>query len=250
MSRISCQKEKIDLSTQSIFEFQKLLGKQHFIYIPTENADFDWIKFSKLVTGKDLMPQYGQDIFHVQWEPGFLNLSDARGKRPLLPHTEASDYQNPPKYLALWCKKPANCGGGTTTLTHVSDFLKTLTEAEVQRLTETSHYFGATRGIHSNRTDGATHTILSFLGSKPIFRFSCNYITNGDYSPDPENLIPFTPDPFLGSISARLMDYFEKNAMGIRMEQYSLLLWDNESMLHSRTTYDDPSRKLDRIFLV
>lgn len=249
MLRTSPHVERSDFSIESIAKHQKLLDKQNFIYLQADDPDFDWIRFSKLVTGKTLMQQYGQDIFYVQWNDKFLNLSDARGKRQLLPHTEATDYPSPPKYLALWCQKPADCGGGKTTLASIPDFLETLTETEKKTLMETTHHFGATSGIHANRTQGAIHRILSFLGDKPIFRFSCNYINHGDYSPDPENLVPFTPDPFLGDISQRLMDYFEKNAMAIRMSQYSLLLWDNECIVHSRTKYEDATRKLERIFL-
>lgn len=249
MLRTSPHAGKADFSLESIASYQRQLDQQNFIYLQADDPDFDWIKFSKLVTGKTLMQQYGKDVFHVQWDPKFLNLSDARGKRQLLPHTEASDYPAPPKYLALWCQKPADCGGGKTTIASVSDFLAILTAAEKQKLMETTHYFGATNGIHANRTQGATHHLLSFVGEKPTLRFSCNYISHGDYSPDPENLAPFTPDPFLADISERLMRFFEANALRIRMSQYSLLLWDNESMLHSRTTYTDPTRKLERIFL-
>lgn len=238
-----------DFSVESIEKYQQLLAQNHLIYIETENPSFDWIQFAKLVTGEKLKLQYGKEIFHVKYEPELLNFSDARGQKPLLPHTEATDYPNPPRYLALWCKKPSDCGGGLTTLAYVEGFLKTLTEAEKQKLMETHHYFGATGGVHANRTQGATHPILSFSGNKPILRFSCNYITHGDYSPDPDNLKPFTPDPFLADISDRFIEYYEENHMAIRMAQYSFLLWDNQCLAHSRTTYTDPTRILERIFL-
>ncbi|MEB3181825.1 MAG: TauD/TfdA family dioxygenase [Nostocaceae cyanobacterium] len=234
---------------ESISQYQQLLQDKHFIYVETKNPNFDWKEFAKLVTGKDLMPQYGKLIFQVKYEPEFLNFSDARGQKRLLPHTEATDYPTPPKYLALWCKKPADCGGGLTTLAYVEGFLKTLTEAEKKQLMATHHYFGATRGVHASRTQGAIHPILSYECNKPILRFSCNYITHGDYSPNPDNLIPFTPDPFLAEISDRLLAYFEENHLAILMQQFSLLLWDNQSMMHSRTTYKDPTRILERIFL-
>ena len=234
---------------QSISQYQQLLEQNHFIYLEAEVANFDWIQFAKSVTNEELRPQYGKEIFQVKYEPEFLKFSDARGQKPLLPHTEATDYPAPPKYLALWCKKPADCGGGLTTLAYVEGFLKTLTEAEKKKLMETRHYFGATGGVHANRTQGATHPILSFDGDKPILRFSCNYIKHGDYSPDPDNLTPFTPDPFLAEISDRFLEYYEENHMAIRMAQYSFLLWDNQCMAHSRTTYSDPTRILERIFL-
>ena len=236
-------------SVNSILKYQQLLEQDRFIYVETEDPDFDWIEFAKLVTGKDLMLQYGEPIFHVKFEPKFMNFSDARGSRCLLPHTEASDYPNPPEYLMLWCQKPADCGGGMTTLAYVEGFLKTLTEAEKQKLMETRHYFGATAGVHANRGEGAVHPILTYSGDKPILRFSCNYIKYGDYSPDPENLQPFTPDPFLADISDRLLDYYEQNCLRIRMKQHSCLLWDNQCMAHTRTPYTDLTRSLERIFL-
>lgn len=234
---------------KSISQYQQLLEQHHFIYLEAEVANFDWIQFAKSVTAQELRPQYGKEIFQVKYEPEFLKFSDARGQKPLLPHTEATDYPAPPKYLALWCKKPADCGGGLTTLAYVEGFLNTLTEAEKKKLMETRHYFGATGGVHANRTQGATHPILSFDGNKPILRFSCNYIQHGDYSPDPDHLIPFTPDPFLAEMSDRFIEYYEENHMAIRMAQYSFLLWDNQCMAHSRTTYSDPTRILERIFL-
>ena len=238
-----------NFSVESIAKYQQLLEENHFIYLETEDPNFDWIGFAKSVTGDDLMLQYGKEIFQVKLEPEFMNFSDARGQRRLLPHTEATDYPNPPKYLSLWCEKPSDCGGGMTTLAYVKGFLETLTEGEKKRLMETEHYFGATRGVHASRTKGATHKILSFAGNKPVFRFSCNYIQHGDYSPDPENLIPFTPDPFLAEISHRFLEYYEQNQMKILMKQYSCLLWDNQCMAHSRTTYSDTTRILQRIFL-
>ena len=235
--------------TESIAKYQQLLEQQRFIYLETEDANFDWIEFAKLVTGEDLMLQYGKPLFQVKLEPEFMNFSDARGAKRLLPHTEATDYVNPPKYLVLWCKKPADCGGGTTTLAYVEGFLQTLTEAEKKQLMGTQYYFGATGGVHANRTQGATHTILSFSGDKPVFRFSCNYIQHGDYSPDPDNLRPFTPDPFLAEISERFQAYYEQNCLEILMKQYSCLLWDNQCIVHSRTPYRDQTRQLERVFL-
>ncbi len=234
---------------ESIANYQQLLEQKHFIYLKTEDPNFNWIEFAKAVTGEELMLQYGEPLFQVKLEPEFINFSDARGAKRLLPHTEATDYPSPPKYLVLWCQKPADCGGGMTTLVDVERFLQTLTEAEKQKLMATRYYFGATGGVHANRTQGATHPILSFSGNKPIFRFSCNYIQYGDYSPDPDNLKPFTPDPFLAEISERFQSYYQQNCLEILMQQYSCLLWDNQCMVHSRTPYCDPTRKLERIFL-
>ncbi|NEO35234.1 MAG: TauD/TfdA family dioxygenase [Moorea sp. SIOASIH] len=246
---LTYQASKLPKFDKSITDYQNFLEQNHFIYVETEDPNFDWIEFSKLVTGGELILQYGKPIFYVRYEPELMKFSDARGERRLLPHTEASDYQTPPNYLALWCKKPSDCGGGMTTLAYVQGFLKTLTEEEKKKLMETRHHFGATRGVHANRTKGAIHPILSFEGKKPVLRFSCNYIKYGDYSPDPENLKPFTPEPFLGEIADRFLAYYEENHMAIRMKQYSLLLWDNKCIAHSRTTYSDPTRELQRIFL-
>lgn len=242
----------VDLHSRSvanISEYRQLLQKDGFIYVETGNSSFDWIEFAKSITGGKLGLQYGKEVFQVQLEPEFVNFSDARGAKPLLPHTEATDYLEPPKYLALWCHKPADCGGGITTLASIKGFLETLSAQEKQKLVETHHYFGAIRGVHASRTKGSTHPILSFSGEKPVFRFSCNYIQHGDYSPDPDNLGSFTPDPFLAEINDKLLAYYEQNHLAIRMKKHSLLLWDNECMIHCRTVYQDTSRKLERIFL-
>lgn len=178
-----------------------------------------------------------------------MNFSDARGAKPVLPHAEASDYENPPKYLALCCKKPANCGGGATTFAYVEEFVKTLTKEEKTKLMETKHYFGATKGVHANRTNGAIHPILSYSEDKPVIRFSYNYIKYGDYSPNPDLISSFTPDPFLEEISDRFLAFYEKHHIAINIKQNSFLLWDNECLVHARNIYTDPTRELERIFL-
>ncbi len=242
-------KTSINLTEKSISNYEKLLSQNHYIYLENNDPNFEWVKFCRLVTGCELIPQYGKEIFEVKWIPELIDFSDARGAKPVLFHAEASDYEKPPKYLALWGKKPANCGGGATTFAYVEEFLKTLTEEEKTKLMETKHYFVATRGVHSNRTKGAVHPILSYSDDKPVIRFSYNYIKYGDYSPNPDNIKPFTPDPFLEEISDRFLEYYEKHHIAINIKQNSFLLWDNECLVHARTTYTDPNRELQRIFL-
>ncbi|MEM9227856.1 MAG: TauD/TfdA family dioxygenase [Verrucomicrobiota bacterium] len=242
------------LSTRSVTDselsaYREALQNDHYLYLETGDTDFDWIGLSCALTGMDIEQQYGNDIFPIRFEAHLAHLSDSRGRQNLLPHTEASDYAQPPRYLALWCQRPAECGGGETTLLPVADFLASLTPAEHDRLLRTEHYFGATRGVHAGRTAGAVHPVLTYEAGKPVLRFSCNYMSFGDYSPDPANLDEFKPDPFLADISTRLVHFFDEHAAKIMVQENALLIWDNECMIHSRTTYTDPLRRLDRIFL-
>lgn len=241
---------KSTVSSLSIADQQKNLEEQGFIYLKTSNPEFDWRNFCKSVANCDLIHQYGHGLdFQVKSQPSFLNLSDAKSQKTLLPHTEASDYQTPPKYLALWCKKPSACGGGATTLARVDGFLPELTETAISRLMQTEYFFGSRNGVHKNRTQGATAPILSFPDNKLNFRYSYNLFKYGDYSPNPDNLDEFTPDPFIETFAERFLQYFERSHFSIRMEQHSLLLWNNQSIVHSRTGYTDPTRELERIFL-
>jgi hypothetical protein len=237
-------------SARSIANQKTILAEQGFVYLETGDPEFDWIKFCEAVTSLDLIPQYKQGwIFSVKSQQSFLNLSDAKSQKTLLPHTEASDYQVPPKYLALWCKQPSACGGGATTLVRISGFLSELSEAEVSQLMQTEYFFGSRNGVHKNRTEGAIAPILSFPDGKLNFRYSYNLFKYGDYSPNPDNLEDFTPDPFVEAIAEKFLTYFERRHFAIQMEQYSLLLWNNQSIAHSRTAYTDPTRELARIFL-
>lgn len=58
--------ESPNLSSESILKYQQLLKQNHFIYLETEDSNFDWIKFAKSVTDEELMLQYGKEIFHVR----------------------------------------------------------------------------------------------------------------------------------------------------------------------------------------
>jgi alpha-ketoglutarate-dependent taurine dioxygenase len=230
--------------------YKKKLEEDGYIHLENNDREFNWMKFSKDVTECKLLEQYHHGlIFQVKSQPQFLNLSDAKSQKTLLPHTEASDYKNPPKFLVLWCKMHSSCGGGATTLVDIKGFLQKLTEAEKRKLMQTQCFFGSRTGVHKNRTPGVITPILSFSDGKPNFRYSYNLLKYGDYSPNLDALEEFTPDPFVAEIAERFLKYFEDNHFSINMKQNSLLLWDNRSMVHSRTAYIDPARELKRIFL-
>lgn len=226
------------------------LKENNFLYLQTDDPKFGWVEFSRKITGCELTPQYGnQLVFHVKSEPEFLELSDAKSQNALLPHTEASDFQTPPKYMALWCEEPSSCGGGATTLSRVQSFLPHLSKEELIKLMSTPLCFKASNGIHIGRTGGAISPILSFVDGKPKFRFSYNYLKHGDYSPNPDHTMTYTPEPFVENICDRFLNHFERTCVAISMKRYSLLLWDNEQIVHSRKLFTDQKRSLKRIFL-
>lgn len=238
---------------KNLIKFQRELEETGVIYLETEEPNFNWIKFCTNITQSDLILQYNQEvIFKVKFKLEFAKYSDAKSQNELLPHTESSDYVTPPKYLALWCEQPSNCGGGATTLASVEGFLRQLTEEEQKKLMETICFFGARSGIHQNRTKGVFAPILLFNRNKPNFRFSYNLLKYGDYSPNNDQLDQlekFIPNPFIAEIADKFLNYYQENNMGIVMKKYSLLLWNNQTMVHSRTAYKDPNRELHRIFL-
>jgi alpha-ketoglutarate-dependent taurine dioxygenase len=223
---------------------EKALKQNGHIYLSNLPPDFNWKSYTQRFTKTQLMPQdSGELIYHVKSVPGHEQQSDSKSQNELRVHTEASYLSLPPKYLALWCVQPAQCGGGFTTLADGEEFLRTLTEQEQKLLLKPRYKFA-----NKDRTRKITAPILEFYQHKLMFRFSFNILAHDNPSPNISTKATIS-DPFLKDICHRFVKFFEDRHIAVRMEKNSLLIWDNYRMLHARTKYSDSSRHLERIWL-
>ena len=247
---IKKSKQTIDYRVQtfpvdsSLEEQEKALKHNGYLYLSNSSPDFNWKSYTQHLTKTQLMPQdSGELIYPVKSVFGFEQQSDSKSQNELRAHTEASYLSLPPKYLALRCVQPAQCGGGFTTLADGEEFLRTLTEQEQKLLLKSRYKFA-----NKDRTRKITAPILEFYQNKLMFRFSFNILAHDNPSPDISKNATIS-DPFLKDICNRFVKFFEAHQIAVRMEKNSLLIWDNYRMLHARTKYSDSSRHLERIWL-
>lgn len=218
-------------SSEALIHCKKKLKKQGYINFMDLPEDFDHVRF--LQQFGTFIPQFDGKtlIWSVKYEPKSIGYGSLTfGALP--PHTEGYELEGlPPKYLALWCVKPAECGGGQTTLADGYAFFASLTKEEQHQLCRTICEF---------RTDErvAYHPIYDLITNpmEPIIHFSTKYLVDKG-------------DPFIIEIRHRFGDFFKTNFEKIVYKKNSLVLWDNWRMLHARTDYKDPTRELKRVFL-
>lgn len=196
-----------------------------------------------------MCPQYdGEYLYDVRWRPGFEHLSYTRSCNPIGPHTEAPIWARPPRYLALYGIRPAQCGGETL-LHDMAGPLDALDPNTIDSLRATrvsfSRRHGATQGI------AAARPLLDDLPGRCL-RFSHNLFMRGDIDgrldcPDRSALERLRPE--VREFVEATCDAFEKDAIRINIPSDALLVWDNHRLLHGRSGYRDPERHLIRLWI-
>ena len=193
----------------------------------------------------ELMPQDGGEYrYDVKATSEAAELSSSKSANPLNPHTEASYFPEPPRYVALWCARAARCGGGHTTLADGRLILDGLDEAE--RCFAASHpvAFG-----DASRPVVREATVFS-SGPPPVFRFSFNLLRYGCYDPSKSRMSgSAAAASATEAFAERFAALFAENERPIRLPDDGLLIFDNYRMLHSRTGYRDTARHLVRYWL-
>jgi len=192
----------------------------------------------------ELIPQYNGLLTHeVTYRPGkkdrsqSVNVTSAR--------TEAPGRHPSPAYLALFCHGQARCGGGHTDLLDVRKLVGALDADELALMTDAELHFPGPDG-------GVRTTMLSTdAGGNTVTRFSYNLLTTSDYDPtlgadvDPSGL----PLGEAGrGLAHRVSDLFRELRTRVLVPDGSLLIWDNQRMLHARSEYHDRSRHLTRFW--
>lgn len=203
-------------------------------------------KPSCLKLGLYIRQDHGELRYLVEASGAFANTSSSKSANSLQPHTEASNYPDPPKYVALWCDRQANCGGGQTTLADGRQLFQMLDASDRITVTDQDIHFGdPSRTIHSV---GKVVTLQS--GEPTLIRFSYNLLRHGLYDPVVSNdEVDCAPGSRLAKVAESLLHLFTLQNLAIDIRQNGLLVWENFRMLHSRRRYRDQRRRLIRYWL-
>ncbi|WP_328647459.1 TauD/TfdA family dioxygenase [Amycolatopsis sp. NBC_00348] len=196
----------------------------------------------------ELIPQYsGSPTHEVTYRAGNDGRSYSQSANTILAHTEAPGWDPSPAYLALYCHRQARCGGGHTDLLDVETLLPMLTEEEAALLVEPELVFPAADGRRLRTT-----MLGSAAGGRRLLRFSFNLLTAGDYDP-PLAAAPVEGELPLGpagrALAHRVSDLFAEFRTRILIPDDGLLVWDNQRMLHARSSYQDKRRHLTRFWV-
>lgn len=200
-----------------------------------------------------IVPQFGgQDTFEVTLKPGFEKLPFSQSKNEIGPHTEAPVYDPPPKYLALHCHRQAKCGGGQTLLADGLAFYQSLSPDLKQWVDNNDVEFSATTVPGSSERQVHHAKLLEERDGAKLFRFSYNQFRFGDVNPSESDLaspVKHYADTPLDQITQSGERFFYENMIQVLIPEGSMLIWDNQRLMHARSEYKDPVRHLTRYWL-
>lgn len=158
----------------------------------------------------------------------------------LLPHTEWSYKAIPPKYLCLRCKTPDRWGGGATTLVKFDDLLRHFTLEEQHFMAAQPQYFMSKDGKESCFAP-------IWQRDAEIIRFSYNVLVYREFSPALSKPIASGLDSRLMALCGKFLALFEACHVPLYLKAEQILIMDNYTCLHSRQSYIDPNRALERV---
>ncbi|QCY11808.1 hypothetical protein [Pseudomonas sp. MPC6] len=166
--------------------------------------------------------QYNGSIEHdVTYKPGFDDKAYSQSINMIRAHTEAPGWSPSPKFLALYCKRQALCGGGHTNLLDYEDIISDLNANEVKILESESIFFPGPEG-------GIKTPML--IKSLRILRFSYNLLTCGEYDPIVNKAVDDDRLP-LGvagvSLAHNITRLFDEKRTSILIPDDGLLIWNN-----------------------
>ena len=193
-----------------------------------------------------LLPQYKGALEHdVTYRPGFDDKSYSQSTNTILAHTEAPGWSPSPRYLALYCHRQAQCGGGHTDLLDGRRLVELLDADDIRLLTGSEVLFPG--------PDGVVRTpMLAGANGRTVLRFSYNLLTSGDYDP-PLDLEPTAKQLPLGQAGAdlavKVSTLFAEHRTQVLIPDGALFIWDNQRMLHARSEYADRDRHLVRYWI-
>ncbi|GHC68224.1 TauD/TfdA family dioxygenase [Streptomyces flavofungini] len=199
------------------------------------------------------VPQYTGTVEHeVVHRPGNDGRAYSQSRNTIRAHTEAPGWDPSPRHLALYCHRQARCGGGHTDLLDGRLLKKLLSPAEHALLTDTRIDFPGPGGAAPAGGPVTVPMLYEEDDGRPVLRFSYNLLTAADYdaaldaSPEPD-LLP------LGRAGADLArhvgELFDEYRTRVLIPDGSLLIWDNQRMLHARSAYADADRHLTRYWI-
>jgi hypothetical protein len=197
----------------------------------------------------ELIPQYDGMLAHeVRHRPGNETRAYSQSTNTIRAHTEAPGWQPSPAWLALYCHRQARCGGGQTDLLDIQHVLPELTRGE-RALLRWPMWFPAPA---TSGGDGVRTAPLTRDGDRDVLRFSYNLLSAASYDPELGAAIETARLP-LGAAGAALAEKinrsFERLRSSILIPEGAVLVWDNQRMLHARSSYADQARHLTRYWI-
>lgn len=186
----------------------------------------------------ELIPPYSGRLTHeVTYRPG--NKDRSQNANVASAHTEAPGRHPSPAYLVLFCHRQRRRGAGHIDLLDVRKLVGALDADELALMTDAElHFPGPDGGVHTTMlsTDADGNTVT---------RFSYNLLTTADDDPTLGADVDCSRLP-LGEpgrrLAHRISDLFRELRTSVLIPDGSLLIWDNQRMLHARSENHDRSR--------
>lgn len=228
---------RMRFSQEDIAKLKRKLEVNGFLKMGGIKNEKDYLQLAKEFG--DFLPQYdGQEVWSIKADPKFDNHYHSLNTKKLSPHTECYEFTGlPPKYLALWCLKAPNCGGGKTTLMDARKYFYSLPDQVVTYLKNNEFEFSSSSGIQESALGRiAKHKIISEHEGEEIIRFSANCINT-------------KADIKVNGVIKGFVEEFESNHMALDWHDGDFLIWNNRRVVHSRTEYKDRTRELRRVWL-
>ncbi|MDZ4264261.1 MAG: hypothetical protein U1D00_00900 [Mycobacterium sp.] len=177
-----------------------------------------------LTTAKELVGSVGELIY---------DQSNSQGADTISAHTRAPGWNLGPAYLALFCHRRRRRGAGRTDLLDMRKLVGALDADELALMTSAEmHFPGPDGGVHTTMlsTDADGNTVT---------RFSYDLLTAADGPP-------------LGEAGRRLAhrvdDVFGELSTSVIIPNGSLLIWDNQRMLHALPDNHDRTGRLTELW--
>ena len=201
----------------------------------------------------EIVPQYDGSLrYQVKAAPGFEERRYSKSVNTILVHTEAPGWDPTPSYLALHCRVQATCGSGHTELADMRRFVASLDPQDRAALYQREiNWIGHNTG--GVGTEGVRRPVVERTGDgREILRFSYNLLTTGQYDPPVDASVDPGELP-LGSLGIRLAEqaeqFFREEKVSVLIPEDSILIWDNQRMVHARAAYRDAKRHLTRYWI-
>lgn len=213
------------------------LALSGYAYVSDLPEGFDYTE--ALARLGPLVPQYGGALVRdVNPDPTISNdVKSSANMAELTPHTEWYEFPGlPPRYVALWCVRPAEGPGGETTLVDGYAMLNRFTNTELGELTTTIREWRSRPTLaHEGVNQVAYHPIIETHGGQAVLRFS--------------TLDLLAADDLSRRYIAAGSEFFEATKSAIKIEKGAILMWDNWRMIHGRNAFSDPNRHLRRVLI-
>lgn len=193
----------------------------------------------------------------VVWDVRTLTTKDKCNHQPTFSehsheaklHTDTQYYDDPERYMMLYCNQPANCGGGWSTLRDVQCIKKALNKTPKGQhamavLAQTAMPFRVPMSFtHDGKKSTREFTYAPIFADKPQIRYRQDTLVQGLKHHQEID----TPDiqQALQTIEQELEQ--QQKLVKVLLPQDALLLVNNHECLHGRTEFSDSNRHLFRL---